>query len=489
MIMDSTPTYSISTSTSSINEGDTVTTTVTTTNVATGTTLFWSTYSSSMVTGDFDASSSLSGSGTITSDGTFSVSQTLKNDLLTEGNESFFLKFFLDSEKTIEVGNNVAITVLDTSTDTASDTITTESGEYLLIKEAKTFADAITASKTYDGHLAQFETKKEATNVWTEINKLISSLTSSFDSTVASDGGGASYVWLGGTDGDTTSTQSSSTWNWKWSESSIEIAKTRTEWGTGYGGTEPDNSRGTQHRLALGLEDWSRGNPGKYGYAGEWNDVNASNELWFLVEKHKTAFNVTNTSVINKITSTISTDTKTYSGKSNDYKFYNLGKDRYAIKSGENYDEITGVSTLDFTDKDLDLGIDIKGTFDQVTGLNTDSGKMFRLYNAAFARFPDADGLKYWIGNFSSGIDDERAVSSSFLASAEFKELYGENITHETYVQNLYLNVLNRELDQDGYDYWVGNLNNGIEERHEVLLGFSESAENKILFTEMTGFV
>ena len=113
---------------------------------------------------------------------------------------------------------------------------------------------------------------------------------------------------------------------------------------------------------------------------------------------------------------------------------------------------------------------------------------MFRLYNAAFARFPDADGLKYWIGNFSSGKDDERAVSSSFLASAEFKQRYGENITHETYVQNLYLNVLNRELDQGGYDYWVGNLNNGIEQRHEVLLGFSESAENKLLFTEMTGF-
>ena len=35
---------------------------------------------------------------------------------------------------------------------------------------------------------------------------------------------------------------------------------------------------------------------------------------------------------------------------------------------------------------------------------------------------------------------------------------------------------------------WVGNLNNGLEQRHEVLLGFSESAENKALFTDMTGF-
>ena len=178
------------------------------------------------------------------------------------------------------------------------------------------------------------------------------------------------------------------------------------------------------------------------------------------------------------------------SGNSYDYAFINQGNNQYGIKADNStkIDSITGISEVEFTDKSIDIAKDVIGVFDQVTGLNTDSGKMFRLYNAAFARFPDEDGLKYWIGNFSSGIDDERAVSSSFLASAEFKERYGDNITHETYVQNLYLNVLNRELDQGGYDYWVGNLNNGIEQRHEVLLGFSESAENKLLFTEMTGF-
>ena len=111
---------------------------------------------------------------------------------------------------------------------------------------------------------------------------------------------------------------------------------------------------------------------------------------------------------------------------------------------------------------------------------------MFRLYNAAFARFPDSSGLEYWIEKFSSGVDDARAVASSFLVSDEFKERYGDNISHETYVENLYLNVLNRALDQEGYNYWVGNLNNGIEQRHEVLLGFAESAENKTLFSETT---
>ena len=113
---------------------------------------------------------------------------------------------------------------------------------------------------------------------------------------------------------------------------------------------------------------------------------------------------------------------------------------------------------------------------------------MFRLYNASFKRLPDPDGLRYWIDNFSSGKDDERAVASSFLASTEFKQRYGESVNNESYVETLYLNVLGRDYDQDGYNYWLGNLNNGIETRYELLLGFSESLENKILFSEMTGF-
>ena len=71
--------------------------------------------------------------------------------------------------------------------------------------------------------------------------------------------------------------------------------------------------------------------------------------------------------------------------------------------------------------------------------------KMFRLYNSSFKRLPDPDGLRYWIGNFTSGKDDERAVASPFLASAEFKERYGEAVANESYVNTLCINILCRE--------------------------------------------
>ncbi len=218
---------------------------------------------------------------------------------------------------------------------------------------------------------------------------------------------------------------------------------------------------------------------------GPNNGINTLKNIDYLSFKYSSGYNyfyydipISNINIVKK-----------YSGNFRDYKFYQKLGDKYEIKNDLGIiDNITGIPTIEFADQTINGFIDIKSTFDQVRGLNTDSGKMFRLYNAAFARFPDADGLNYWISKYTSGENDDRAVAQSFLVSNEFSERYGDNITHETYVQNLYLNVLNRELDQGGYDYWVGNLNNGVEQRHEVLLGFSESAENKTLFTDMTGF-
>ena len=112
---------------------------------------------------------------------------------------------------------------------------------------------------------------------------------------------------------------------------------------------------------------------------------------------------------------------------------------------------------------------------------------MFRLYNAAFARFPDAEGLEYWIDKNGSGQNSKREVAQSFLASDEFSDKYGDNVSTEDYVKTLYDNILGRTPDLEGYNYWVGQLSSGKETRAEALLGFAESAENKALFSDMTG--
>ena len=153
------------------------------------------------------------------------------------------------------------------------------------------------------------------------------------------------------------------------------------------------------------------------------------------------------------------------------------------------YNEIVFMGDSESTDDDkiINFNRDIKGTFDQITGWQDHTAQMFRLYNAAFARFPDPEGLAYWIDMFGSGVNTKRQVANSFLGSEEFAERYGANVSDSKYIDNLYLNVFDRLPDAEGKAYWLGQLSSGRETRAEALLGFAESDENKILFSEMTG--
>ena len=109
--------FSITESTATVNEGDTVTFTITTTNVSDGTTLY---YSINPVSGTINASDftsgSLTGSFTINSN-SGSVALTLVNDSSTEGTESFQLQVRTDSTSgTIQVTSNT-VSVTDSSRD------------------------------------------------------------------------------------------------------------------------------------------------------------------------------------------------------------------------------------------------------------------------------------------------------------------------------------------------------------------------------------
>jgi uncharacterized protein YkwD len=99
-----------------------------------------------------------------------------------------------------------------------------------------------------------------------------------------------------------------------------------------------------------------------------------------------------------------------------------------------------------------------------------------RLYGGAFDREPDAAGLVYWIQQRQRGVTLDR-MASSFAGSAEFQKLYGQ-LGNRQFVEQVYRNVLDREPDASGTDYWVAQLDKGVP-RGKVIVGFTESAENK----------
>ena len=97
-----------------------------------------------------------------------------------------------------------------------------------------------------------------------------------------------------------------------------------------------------------------------------------------------------------------------------------------------------------------------------------------RIYRAALGRDPDADGLLYWINRVRDGTSLD-TVADGFLSSNEFSQRYG-NPSDSRYIDLLYENVLGRPPEQDGKDYWLGQLNSGAD-RGDVLNGFAQSPE------------
>ncbi len=98
-----------------------------------------------------------------------------------------------------------------------------------------------------------------------------------------------------------------------------------------------------------------------------------------------------------------------------------------------------------------------------------------RLYRASFLRNPDAAGFRYWRDQVRRGVS-LAAISQSFAASPEFRQRYGA-LDDAGFVRLVYRNVLGRNPDAAGQQYWVGRLRAGVS-RGKVMIGFSESPEN-----------
>jgi len=104
-----------------------------------------------------------------------------------------------------------------------------------------------------------------------------------------------------------------------------------------------------------------------------------------------------------------------------------------------------------------------------------DPGEVERLYRAFFLRPPDASGRAYWLQQRASGTP-LASIAANFAASQEFTDRYG-SLDNPGFVSLVYQNVLGRQPDAAGLDFWVGQLRTGRANRGEVMIGFSESPE------------
>ncbi|MGF7206212.1 hypothetical protein GGE65_000773 [Skermanella aerolata] len=94
-----------------------------------------------------------------------------------------------------------------------------------------------------------------------------------------------------------------------------------------------------------------------------------------------------------------------------------------------------------------------------------------RMYQAAFGRVPDKEGLKTWV---NSGLSTEE-IADGFVNSLEFTNRYGNNKVSEAFVTSLYYQVLGRAPDAEGLTNWTKS---GLSAA-QILAGFSDSQEFK----------
>lgn len=153
---------------------------------------------------------------------------------------------------------------------------TVQGKSYEVIKQKLSWTAAAACAVTRNGSLAEINSQVEQDSVYYYVNQ--AGITAS--QTVAPDGGGASYLWLGGND---ILSEGSWVWNgdnqgamipfWQGKANGTAVNGAFTNWGN-----EPDDFNNNQDGLGLAITNWP------LGVAGQWNDVNTANQMYFVIE-------------------------------------------------------------------------------------------------------------------------------------------------------------------------------------------------------------
>ena len=95
------------------------------------------------------------------------------------------------------------------------------------------------------------------------------------------------------------------------------------------------------------------------------------------------------------------------------------------------------------------------------------------LYVAYYNRAPDQSGFNYWVNQARLNGNDTAllSISAGFRNNEKFAQDYPSQLSNSQFVTKIYKNILNRAPDPDGLNYWVSQLDNGLE-KHEFIVNY-----------------
>ncbi|MEM9146929.1 MAG: DUF4214 domain-containing protein [Pseudomonadota bacterium] len=172
------------------------------------------------------------------------------------------------------------------------------------------------------------------------------------------------------------------------------------------------------------------------------------------------------------------TDSAVFSGAAALYTIAESGEVT-TVSGPDGVDQLTGIERLIFADQTLELA---------ASALSPEEARTVAyLYEAGLNRDGAIDllGLNFWIDQREGGLS-ERQLARAFLESSEFEAAFGEAfdtsdpayLSNTALVEQLYRNVLNREGETAGIDFWTSLVSQPGFTRADLLLAFAESPEN-----------
>lgn len=276
----------------------------------------------------------------------------------------------------------------------------------------------------------------------------------------ASDGGGAKYVWLGGSD-----IAAEGAWQWLDGNSLSGFSN----WGSGIRGKEPDDYQGRQDAMAMGLESWPKP-AGGIGTSGRWNDLDKANSLYYVVEwSIPTAFDTDDVVYGSPIADTLygrggndgifgyAGNDAINGGNGIDTVYYSAAAARYVVSplvgawsvrdtsGSEGADIVSDVERLHFSDRNL--AIDIDGN----------AGTTAKILGAVFGA-TSVDNLRY-VGIGLDLLDSGSSYESVMQLALDVQ--LGPGADHQALVNLLYTNVIGNAPPPDALAHFTSLLDSG----------------------------
>lgn len=166
-------------------------------------------------------------------------------------------------------------------------------------------------------------------------------------------------------------------------------------------------------------------------------------------------------------------DTALYLGIRNTLDIEDNGDGTYTINNDTIIDFLNSIEYIGFDDGRMSVGyaVDVRDNQEEFA----------RFYNALFTRLPDDAGLEYWVNDlidstYGGGGNTIQGAAQAFTESQEFQALYGDSVDNYQFINLLYQNILNREADQAGYDYWIAEII-ASGDRGGMIVSFANSRE------------